>query len=413
MPLTILHTSDWHLGKCLYDKKRYTEFEAFLNWLYSTVQEQKIDVVLVAGDVFDTTTPSNKAQDLYFTFLARVSQTQCRHVVVIGGNHDSPSLLEAPKEILRALNVYVVGAATQNIENEVLCLKNSSGNTELIVCAVPYLRDTDIRTFEAGESTQAKEQKVAQGIAAHYAKVVAHAESLNAQLPTPVPLVGMGHLFAVGGQVIEGDGVRPLHVGTLANVSASIFPPSLKYVALGHLHVPQVVGGIETIRYSGSPIPMGFGEAKQQKNVCVVSFLEKNETSQETLKIETHVNLLPIPKFQLLESISGNLEEILEAIEKKCNEKIWIEIVYTGKEMIPNLRERIEEATKNSSLEVLKIKNLQSSFLSLKVLQNENILETLSEEDVFKECLKLIPEHQHEDLLNTYREVLNSLEKLA
>ena len=109
--MRILHTSDWHIGRTLYGRKRYEEFEAFLTWLAETIQENAIDALLVAGDVFDTSAPSNRAQELYYRFLCRVATSSCRHVIVVAGNHDSPSFLNAPKELLKALNVHVVGSS--------------------------------------------------------------------------------------------------------------------------------------------------------------------------------------------------------------------------------------------------------------------------------------------------------------
>ena len=100
--MKILHTSDWHLGRSLYGKKRYDEFSEFLDWLGKTIEEECIDLLLVAGDIFDTSTPSNRAQKLYYRFLCRVAGSCCRHIVVIAGNHDSPSFLNAPKEHTQA-----------------------------------------------------------------------------------------------------------------------------------------------------------------------------------------------------------------------------------------------------------------------------------------------------------------------
>ena len=178
--------------------------------------------------------------------------SHCRHVVVIAGNHDSPSFLNAPKELLKALNVHVVGNASDCLEDEVLVLRNAQDAPELIVCAVPYLRDRDIRTAEAGESVEDKERKLTDGIRAHYAAVTALAEQKRAEFGGDIPVVGMGHLFTAGGQTIDGDGVRELYVGSLAYVTAQSFH-SFDYLALGHLHIPQMVSGTETMRYSGSP----------------------------------------------------------------------------------------------------------------------------------------------------------------
>ena len=174
--MRVLHTSDWHLGRTLYGRKRHEEFEVFLGWLAETIRQNEIDILLVAGDVFDTGTPGTRAQELYYRFLCRVAASSCRHVVVVAGNHDSPSFLDAPKELLKALNVHVAGSAAPRPEDEVLVLRNEQDNPELIVCAVPYLRDRDIRTAEAGESPEDKERKLVEGIRAHYAAVAASAE---------------------------------------------------------------------------------------------------------------------------------------------------------------------------------------------------------------------------------------------
>jgi len=270
--MKLLHTSDWHIGRALYGRKRYDEYEAFLTWLAETIQGNGIDVLLVAGDVFDTSAPSNRAQELYYRFLCRVAASTCRHVVVVAGNHDSPSFLNAPKELLKALNVHVVGCCTEDPEDEVLVLKNGQGAPELIVCAVPYLRDRDLRVAEAGESIEDKERKLIDGIRNHYAVVAALAEQKREALGAAIPIVAMGHLFAAGAQTVDGDGVRELYIGSLAHVTGEVFPACFDYLALGHLHVPQKVSDAEGIRYSGSPLPMGFGEAKQQKSVVIVDF---------------------------------------------------------------------------------------------------------------------------------------------
>ena len=143
--MNILHTSDWHLGRTLYGRRRQEEFAAFLDWLLGCISTYNIDVLIVAGDIFDTSTPGTAAQELYYRFLARVGSTGCRHVVIIGGNHDSPSFLDAPAGLLRALDVHVVGQACTEPVDQVLLLHDDLGEPQLLVCAVPYLRDRDIR----------------------------------------------------------------------------------------------------------------------------------------------------------------------------------------------------------------------------------------------------------------------------
>ncbi|OQX43688.1 MAG: exonuclease sbcCD subunit D, partial [Candidatus Sedimenticola endophacoides] len=162
--MKILHTSDWHLGRTLCGRRRHEEFAAFLEWLAGIIEAHAIDALLVAGDLFDTSTPGNPAQALYYRFLCRVAASPCRHVVVVAGNHDSPAFLEAPRELLKALDVHVVGAACEDPADEVLVLHDAAGAPELIVCAVPYLRERDIRQVTPGESVRDKERKLLEGV---------------------------------------------------------------------------------------------------------------------------------------------------------------------------------------------------------------------------------------------------------
>lgn len=275
-PLTVLHTSDWHLGRRLYGRMRYDEFAAFLGWLETAISEQHVDVLIVAGDIFDTMTPSNRAQALYYEFLGRVSRSCCQHIVIVAGNHDSPTFLDAPSHVLKFLNVHVIGTACEDLNDEVLVLDDTDGAPHCIIAAVPYLRDRDVRSSSAGESMDSKDANVIKGIRAHYDNVASIAKAKQSQLikshQRHIPIIATGHLFAAGGTTTEDDGVRELYVGSLGKVSADMFDDGFDYVALGHLHVPQRVGGRETIRYSGSPIAMGFGEARQQKQVLIIKF---------------------------------------------------------------------------------------------------------------------------------------------
>lgn len=275
-PLTVLHTSDWHLGRRLYGNMRYDEFEAFLTWLTQTIQDYKVDVLIVAGDIFDTMTPSNRAQNLYYRFLGEISQLYCDHVVIVAGNHDSPSFLDAPAAILKYLSVHVIGTACENFEDEVLLLKDQHGEPQCLIAAVPYLRDRDVRLSLPGESALDKDKMVLAGIQHHYDQVAQIAKTQQAALSDQyrrhIPIIATGHLFATGSKTTDDDGVRDLYVGSLGQVSAELFDDCFDYVALGHLHVPQKVGGREHIRYCGSPIAMGFGEAHQQKQVLLLKF---------------------------------------------------------------------------------------------------------------------------------------------
>jgi exonuclease SbcD len=402
--MKILHTSDWHIGRTLYGRKRYEEFELFLNWLARLLEVHQVEALLVAGDVFDNSTPSNRAQQLYYQFLSRIAHSStCRHVVVIAGNHDSPTFLNAPKDLLRFLHVHVVGIATEPLADEVLLLRDSDGVEELIVCAVPYLRDRDIRTAEPGESLQDKERKLLAGICTHYNHVCQLAEQQRAALNRPIPIIAMGHLFTAGGHTVEGDGVRELYVGSLAHVASNLFPGSIDYLALGHLHVPQQVGGRGTMRYAGSPIAMGFGEAQQQKSVCLVDFAAP----------VPQVDLIAVPTFQKLERICGSWNVISTRLAelKSMGAQVWLEIDYQDDHVQGNLRERLDEVIAGSAIEILRIKNNRVLAKVLNRVHTQETLEDLDVNDVFTRCLdahEVTPE-QRSALFSAYQETISAL----
>lgn len=404
--MKLLHTSDWHLGRTLYGRRRYGEFEAFLDWLAETMRQQGTEVLVVAGDIFDTTAPSNRAQQLYYRFLCQVAASPCRHVVIVAGNHDSPSFLNAPRELLRALNVYVIGNSTDPAD-EVLVLRDGQGTPELIVCAVPYLRDRDIRQVEAGESVADKERKLLEGIRSHYATVAELAQQQRDALGVDIPIVATGHLFTAGGQTVDGDGVRELYVGSLAHITAGVFDPCFDYVALGHLHVPQKVNNSEVVRYSGSPLPMGFGEARQQKVLCQVTF--GSVGGQRNTRIE----LLNIPTFQRLERISGDGETIAGRLAELAaiDASVWLEVIYQGEEIISDLRERIDAATAGTELEVLRVKNSRIIDRVLGQLHEQETLDDLDVNEVFERCLTQheVSDEQRPALVHAYREIVRMI----
>ena len=405
--MKILHTSDWHLGRTLYGRKRYEEFSRFLDWLGTTIEAEGIDALLVAGDLFDTSTPSNRAQALYYRFLCRVSASHCRHVVIIAGNHDSPSFLDAPGELLRVLNVHVVGAMTQDLKDEVMVLHDAQEHPQAIVCAVPYLRDRDIRTVEPGETIDDKNAKLVEALKHHYADVCAIAEQKQSEFEKNgypgVPIIAMGHLFTAGGKTVDGDGVRELYVGSLVHVGEDAFPSSIDYLALGHLHVPQQVGGALHIRYCGSPIPMGYGEATQEKTVIVVEFDGPPPT----------IRAVQVPCFQPLVRIAGSLDEIYGRIErlKQQESRAWLEIEYTGKDIIGNLREMIEEAMADSAMEIRRIKNKRVIDRVISAIEEDETLDDLDVGDVFERCLDTfdVPAEERGELRASYNEIITSL----
>ena len=312
--MKILHTSDWHLGKMLYQQRRHDEFKCFLDWLVKTIAQRKIEALLIAGDVFNTTTPSPSSQTLYYDFLKEALAAGCRHIVVTAGNHDSPTLLTAPKALLKSFNVHVVGGINdENVEDEVVVHTGQSGSPAAVVCAVPYLRDRDIRSVQAGESVEDKEVKLADAVFAHYDKVFQIAKEKTETADQPIPVIGMGHLFIRGSSTYKNNDERDLYVGTLGQLPLDLFP-AFDYFALGHLHMPQKLGGKDTVRYSGSPVAMNFDEAHFEKSVVELDLSDSG----------INVELIPVPVFQKLCQVKGNREAILQELKALVAQKTSI-----------------------------------------------------------------------------------------
>lgn len=409
--LTILHTSDWHLGHKLYGRERYEEFSAFLRWLEEQICQHEVDILLIAGDIFDTSDPRHKAQELYYEFLSRVSRSCCRHVVIIAGNHDSPSFINVPKALLSAFRIHVVGQACEDLAEELIELRDDAGKVEALIAAVPYLRAGELRRMKAGESMEDKNLQLIEGLRAHYEGVAQLGAKRQAELADEqggtVPLLAMGHLFAAGGQTVEDDGVRDFAVGNLLQISGANFPSELDYVALGHLHIPQVVGGFEHIRYSGSPLPMGFGEAKQQKKYLLLRYEDGLRQS-----IESH----DIPCFQKLLKLTGRIADITAELEvlKAAGESVWVEIEYSEPELVSNLREGLHELVTESCVEILRIHDAAARERLLKQLaqlDDFTELKELDSSDVFKQVLDThqVPSEQRDELQACYAEILQEL----
>jgi exonuclease SbcD len=378
--MLILHTADWHLGARLVERDRLPEHAAFLDWLIETLRSEKIDALLVSGDVFDAANPPQDAVALYFDFLKRLADLKTVKAVITGGNHDSASHLNAPRELLRRFDVHVFGHAG---ENNVVDLGGA------VVAAVPFLRERDLRQATAGETITAVHEQVRAAIRAHYAAQLAACR----EIADGRPVIAMGHLTVLG--ATTSDSERDIHIGNLGAVGADLFE-SFDYTALGHLHRPQKVASIETIRYSGSPIPLSFSEAADKKSVVILDLQnhssapillparasDRQENGGRRIEIQT----LPIPPTRQLIRATVN-RATLAADLQTVPAGSWAEITVKLDAPEPDLDRQVREAVAGR-FDVLKVLADLPATAATPWQPTGPALHDLQPSDVFRELLQ-------------------------
>ena len=342
--MKIIHTSDWHLGQRFLDRERTEEHAAFLDHLLAIIETEAVDLLIVAGDIFDTANPPREAERLYFSFLMRLSRLGHCRAVILGGNHDSAPHLDAPAPVLEALLVTVVGAMPEVREDGFFFVPKKGGTGGVWIAAVPYLRDRDVRRAVVGESFEALSARTKAGIRTVYQEMAALARMKSE------PVIATGHLTALGSSVGESESERTIHIGNLGSISGADFTDAFSYVALGHIHTPQAVGGNETIRYCGSPIPLSFGERNQEKEIRLIELDEAGALVQKPL---------PVPVFRRLIRITGMEASVREQLEKlDVTEDAltpWIEVVMEGGFSSTTVSDELKALAAKMGAEVLKV----------------------------------------------------------
>ncbi len=408
--MRLLHTSDWHLGARLHGQSRSAEFEKLMDWMLDVIRDNRVDALVVSGDIFDSSVPGSGNQALYYRFLASLVPTCCRNVVVVAGNHDSPSLLSASGDLLRLLNIHVVGTAPDNPEDAVITLHDAAGSPMAVVAAVPYLREGDVRLGQAGEDAEMKADRFAAGIAGYYDRACTHLARVRQDAVAlaggrNVPAIVTGHLYVIGNQMSETE--HRLYVGDLGGVDRGIFPDWVDYVALGHLHRPQHVGERQDCRYSGSPLKLGFDAAGQNKFVYLVDFPDTPGAIPEV----THIQ---VPVWQKLGSVRGtSWDEIQAALTAltAAGESIWVDVHYDGDRDLADLSGLVHEVVDDTCVSALRIHDHQRKSAVMLARTPDETLENLEPSEVFRRRLDAsnVAPDDRTVLVGMFDEVLHAL----
>ena len=362
--MKIIHTSDWHLGQYFYTKNRLQEHQQFSDWLINLIEEQQVDALIIAGDIFDTASPPSYARELYNQFVAKLQRTGC-HLIVLAGNHDAVATLNESRELLAYLNVNVV--ARPDPGQDLIVLYNKQKQPGAIVCAIPFLRPRDILLSQAGQSESEKQQALLSAIQLHYQSLYDKAVAKRTELNTHVPIIMTGHLTTVGAKTT--DSVRDIYIGTLEAFPAGAFPPA-DYIALGHIHRAQNIGDSGTVRYSGSPVPLSFDETGQEKSVFLLTL---NDTQI------TNIEPVTVPCFQPMVCLKGDLDTISQALSQfplrdEKTQAVWLDIEIAGRDYLPDIQKRIQTLTEPYAAEVV-------------LLRRERRKQQWQESDILKETL--------------------------
>lgn len=377
--MRLFHTSDWHLGQSLHGQDRDFEHHSFLTWLLGRLVDRKPDVLLIAGDIFDTVNPTVKAQERLYDFIVGAHERlPALTIVMIAGNHDSGSRIELPAPLMRRLRTHALGRVlwlddgSLDVDRLLLPLPDARGKTVAWCLALPFLRAAEVTGLALGDN-------YLEGISRVHELLI---EAANLRRKRGQALIAISHAHMAGGAVSE-DSERSLVIGNAEALPASLFGPDITYVALGHLHKPQMVNKETRIRYSGSPIPLSFSEIGYPHQVLQVDIKAGKLTEVEPILVPRAVPLQrlgPLPLAELLDKLAELPHlDLLNDPERQP----WLEVRVLLDEPQPDLRSRIEAALAGKAVRLVRI---AAEYLGRAGQDDEQALvdlDRLSPEEVF------------------------------
>ena len=351
--MKILHTADWHIGQTFHEYDRSYEHQQFLDWLVTTIKGKQIDVLLISGDVFDLSNPSAASVKMFYTFLRKaVKISSDLQIIITAGNHDSASRLESPKPLLESSNIHIIGLVERkedgsiDYEKLIIPIKDKAGDIKAWCMAVPFLRMGDYLVIPNCGNPYAE------GVVKLYDEIFQHA---GAKKQVGQSIICMGHLHTQNAEVTDMDKSERLIMGGVECISAAAFHEGIKYVALGHIHKAQRIGGKDHIRYCGSPIPMSFSELNYKHQVVVFDLDAECISNLELIEVPLSVKLLRLP------SRNSKLSEVLSALDQlptsgaqgELAPYLEVRVLLDGPE--PGLRHKIETALIGKYVRLAKI----------------------------------------------------------
>ncbi|WP_421218056.1 exonuclease SbcCD subunit D C-terminal domain-containing protein [Aeromonas enteropelogenes] len=405
--MKILHTADWHLGHQLHGHDRRFEHDAFLDWLTDTLKARQIDALLVAGDLFDTANPPASAWQQLYRFLARLrAEMPNLDMVLIGGNHDSPSKLDAPHELLRAFDLHLVGSISRDKDGQLetdrllVPLHDNEGKVAAWCAAVPFLRSSDLRVEPLAEG----QDRLIEGVRQIYAEVLAEGHKRCEQ---DQALIAMGHAYLAAGQLSELSERRVLG-GNQHALPADIFAGA-DYTALGHLHLAQRLA--EGVHYSGSPLPLSLTETSYRHQVLEVTLEAGQLAAVEAIPVPRNVEMIRLPLGSLDEALAAI--DALELPDRPQEAQPFLEVRLLLPKPEARIRERILAALAGKPVRLARINTqYQGSGQGLADGRERRRLDELSPTEVFRLCYQRQFEGEPEvGLVASFEEILEQVKE--
>lgn len=332
--MRILHTADWHFGKTLEGRDRMAEQRQFVDELCDLCRAESVDLVLMAGDVYQTVNPSAEAEQLFYRALDGLSAGGTRGVVVIAGNHDNADRIAAARPLADKLGITLMGlpkdvlTPTSEIPDCVRRVQAGAGFVELqipgceenvVIAAVPYPSEARLNEVLATSLDEREMQST------YNERIAAWFSALSAHFRSDTINLAMSHVYVNGG--LGSDSEVQIQIGGVYAVGPEVFPANAQYIALGHLHRPQNVAGVSVpMRYAGSPLAYSFSEAGQQKSVVIIDAMPGQPVSWREVPLSSGK---PLVRWTATEGIA----QVIRWVEEGRDANAWIDLavhVQTG-----------------------------------------------------------------------------------
>lgn len=396
--MKILVTADWHIGKRLHNEDLTEDMNLFFEWLLEQIKLNDVKYLLVAGDIFDNNNPSNESTRIYYAFLRKLSALNCK-AIITAGNHDSPSFIDVPKDLLSEFDISVFGIfpGVDRLDEIFVPLKNDSGEVVAVVAAIPFLQDRFVRQVGEGEGAREIAEKIKQGMKSLFAQIGA---ALNVSYPA-IPKIGMAHLHAQGAQISEAE--REIQIGNQEGISANDLD-QFDYLALGHIHTGQTVLKGK-IQYASSPISLGFSENRYQHKVVMLE-IENNQIKESEI---------PVIKNRSLYQLKGTITEVekfVKLLKNKYKLQMLLDVLIEEDNYDPRINDKLNEIKENLAVKnEIKIINTRIHFKDKTATRfsstfDTNELNNLNPIDVFKSRINGRSEEEQTKLIELFSAIL-------